>query len=402
LVILGKIKISSKGIEKTLRKFDYLQAISEYVWNGFDAQATVVHIKLHKNLLGGIDQIVIADNGYGIKLKELERKFAPFFESEKQIDPENRARTSSVMHGKNGIGRLTFHHFASDATWKTTFLEGDVKNTYSIQINSNHLDTYEVTEPILTDEEAGTIVTFNHVIKDFLFEELLTYLSMEFGWFLELNSEKHFDIKIDEISLDYSCIVGEREHFTIIHKPTQTEFIIKYIRWKDRINNEHSKLYFIDSNLDERHKQPTTFNNKGDSFHHSVYIQSQLFDHFDFVSGDQQGQQEIAFGVTRRSDAFQFLIEEMNTIIKQKRKPYLRQYSEAVIKDFAEAKAFPNFSEDPEEKSKKEELESVIRELCQLEPRVFARLNPEQKRMVAHLIHLAIGANERHRLFEAL
>ena len=72
LIVLGKskIKISSKGIEKTLRKFDYLQAISEYIWNGFDAEATVVDIKLHKNVLGGIDQIVIADNGYGINLEE--------------------------------------------------------------------------------------------------------------------------------------------------------------------------------------------------------------------------------------------------------------------------------------------------------------------------------------------
>lgn len=84
LIVLGKsrIEISSKGIEKTLRKFDYLQAISEYIWNGFDAQATVVDVKLQQNVLGGIDQIVIADNGYGIDRRELDRKFTPFFESE--------------------------------------------------------------------------------------------------------------------------------------------------------------------------------------------------------------------------------------------------------------------------------------------------------------------------------
>ena len=63
----------------------------------------------------------------------------------------------------------------------------------------------------------------------------------------------------------------------------------------------------------------------------------------------------------------------MNTIIKQKRKPYLRQYSETVIKEFAEAKAFPNFSEDPEENSKKEELESVIREIVSIRTREYSQ-----------------------------
>ena len=204
------------------------------------------------------------------------------------------------MHGKNGIGRLTFHHFASDAIWKTTYLDGLLKNTYTIHIHSKHLDTYEVTNNILTDEEAGTIVTFNNIIKDFVYEDLLTFLCKEFGWFLELHSDKHFDVRLDGISLDYSCIIAEREFLKSFMSHTQTEFPIKYIRWEDRINHEYSKLYFIDSNLEEKHKQPTTFNNKGDSFYHSVYIQSKLFDHFDFDSEDQQGQQELSLEQARK------------------------------------------------------------------------------------------------------
>lgn len=73
-----------------------------------------------------------------------------------------------------------------------------------------------------------------------------------------------------------------------------------------------------------------------------------------------------------------------------------------MIQEFAEAKAFPDFTDGPEDTVKKNELESVIRELCQLEPRVFARLNLEQKKLMAHLIHLAMGSAERKRLLEAL
>ncbi|MBP1966496.1 ATP-binding protein [Paenibacillus aceris] len=399
---MGKIQISSKGIEKTLRKFDYLQAVSEYIWNGFDAGATMVDMKLHQNILGGIDHIVITDNGYGIDRRELERKFTPFFESEKQIDPDRRSRTTSAMHGKNGIGRLTFHRFASDATWKTTYVDGLLKNSYTIRILSNELDAYAVTKTKLTDEEPGTTVTFHNIIKDFIQEDLVAFLCKEFGWFLELHAEKGFVLRIDGQSLDYRGLIGEKECFDIVHPGSQTAFKIKFVRWQDRINHEYSKLYFIDSHLEEKYKQPTTFNNKGDSFYHSVYIQSKLFDYFDFESDDQSGQLEAAFGVSRKSDAFQFLLEEINGFIKQKRKPYLQILSDHVIQEFAEAKAFPDFTDEPEDMVKKTELESVIRELCQLEPRVFARLNPEQKKLMAHLIHLAMGSTERRRLLEAL
>lgn len=399
---MGKIQISSKGIEKTLRKFDYLQAISEYIWNGFDAQATEVDITLHPNVLGGIDYMLIADNGYGIDRRELERKFTPFFESEKGIDPDRRTRTTSVMHGKNGIGRLTFHRFASDAIWKTTYEDGLLKNTYTIHIASNRLDAYEVTKLKLTDDDAGTTVTFHNMIKDFVVEDLIAFLCKEFGWFLELHADKGFALRLNGEPLDYSGLIGEKECFRLEHPGTQAAFQIKYVRWHDRINQEYSKLYFIDSHRVEKHKQPTTFNNKGDAFYHSVYIQSKLFDYFDFESDDQSGQLEAAFGVSRKSEAFQFLLEEINAFIKLKRKPYLQILSDHVIQEFAEAKAFPDFTDEPEDTVKKAELEAAIRDLCQHEPRVFARLNPEQKKLLAHLLHLAMGTADRQRLLAAL
>ena len=37
-----KIEIGIPGIKKTLRKYNPYSAIAEFVWNGFDAEATVV------------------------------------------------------------------------------------------------------------------------------------------------------------------------------------------------------------------------------------------------------------------------------------------------------------------------------------------------------------------------
>jgi len=403
---VNRIRITSKGIEKTLRKFNYLQAVSEYIWNGFDARATVVDIQLQRNPLGGIGQITIADNGYGIARDALESKFTPFYESEKQLDPGKRVRVTSAMHGKNGIGRLTFHRFASDAWWRTTYEDedGTCCKTYTIHVRSDRMDSYEATEAVPANDVqgTGTTVTFHNIIKDFVYEELTAYLCREFGWFLELNADKGFELKVDGSPLDYSSLIREKEYREFVHKPTQTVFLLKYIQWNDRINHEHSKIYFIDSWQIEKHKQPTTFNNKSDSFYHSIYVQSPLFDHFDFDTEPDNEQLEFGFGATKRGEEYLFLIDEVNALIKQKRKPYLKAYSDVIIQDFAEADAFPPFLDIPEDRLKKEELEGVIREMYQAAPKVFIDLNREQKKMVVHLIHMALGSNDRERLLNAL
>jgi len=81
---MGIIHITTPGIRKALKRYGYEQAISEYVWNGFDAQASKVDIIIDANEIGHIEQICIIDNGYGIDFAKLKTKFEPFFESEKK------------------------------------------------------------------------------------------------------------------------------------------------------------------------------------------------------------------------------------------------------------------------------------------------------------------------------
>jgi hypothetical protein len=58
-----------------------------------------------------LDFIELIDNGYGIDFEKLTSKFNPFYESEKAIEISTPKHTST-MHGKNGVGRLTFFTFA--------------------------------------------------------------------------------------------------------------------------------------------------------------------------------------------------------------------------------------------------------------------------------------------------
>ena len=63
--------IDSSGITK-----DYKEAICEYIWNGFEANATEVRISNTPNECDGLNTISISDNGDGINYNNLSKSGA--------------------------------------------------------------------------------------------------------------------------------------------------------------------------------------------------------------------------------------------------------------------------------------------------------------------------------------
>ena len=57
---MGTIQITSPGIRKALKKYSYEQALSEYIWNSFDAKASIVKLSIEANEVGSISQICIS------------------------------------------------------------------------------------------------------------------------------------------------------------------------------------------------------------------------------------------------------------------------------------------------------------------------------------------------------
>ena len=80
---MKSVLITPEGIQKNLKNIKPLDAICEYIWNGFDAFATQVEVELHRNKMGLINMITIRDNGCGINYDELKYKFQPFNDSKK-------------------------------------------------------------------------------------------------------------------------------------------------------------------------------------------------------------------------------------------------------------------------------------------------------------------------------
>ncbi len=401
----GEVKIGSKGIKSVLKRYDYFQSIAEYIWNGFDAKATKIDLNYEANEVGYINKLEVVDNGYGIPHEKIKSKFEPLFESEKAIEIEPN-RHLSATHGKNGVGRLTFFTFANHAIWETIYKKNGRYYTYRNEINENSLNNYsglnaEVKE--ISSTHTGTTVSFiniKNISQGILDNTLKEYLKREFAWFLSLNKQHNYIININGIPLDFASIIGDSETVTFNFQEKKLKFIIHYIRWNEKINKEFSQYYYIDNTGIEKYKEFTTLNNKGDHFYHSVYIKSEYFDDFNFVKSDE-GQKNF-IGGTRSDIEFKNLQSELTNYLRKKRKPFLKKYADKLIDEYEKEGVFPKFPEGKIGEIKKEELETVVRELYEIQPIIFSSLNVEQKKTFLGFLDLLLQSDERNKIIEII
>ena len=403
----GNVNVTSNGIKKILSNYEKPNSIAEYIWNGFDAKANTVNINYTVDNFGSLEFLEIIDNGYGINHNKLNSKFKPFYESEKSIKVSAPKHTST-MHGKNGVGRLTFFTFAHSAKWLTSFNDGKKNETNSIIINSNELTDFKVESVGNESDITGTIVTFTNIqiSENEMDKVIIPFLIREFCWFLELNKHKNFKITINDIPVNYESNVAERdEKISITYSDSKsnnkTIFNIKFIQWRESLHQEYSKYYFLNDKGNEVYKDHTTLNKKGDEFFHSVYIQSDYFKDFDFNSSENESQVKL-FGKAKSSPEYRYLTKEINQILRQKRKPFLRQFADKLIEQYEETGILPNYKTEWEEKYKKEDLIETLKSLYEIQPKLFTSLSINQKKTFVRFLDLLLDSNEREDLFKVL
>jgi hypothetical protein len=400
----NRLEITSKGIQKILKNYNSGLSVAEYIWNGFDAKANTISLEYNCNALGTIEEIKVTDNGYGIDFDKLPEKFIPFYESEKAVEISS-PKHHSVMHGKNGVGRLSFFTFAYNAKWTTTFKKKGKLSSGSIKIGVEGLHTYQSDKfELPSSDTSGTEVLFYNVriAKHEMESVIIPFLICEFCWFLELNKDKNYKIMINGVAMDYTeNIVSYEEEQSLVYLPSNTVFTFKYIQWKQSLHKELSKYYFIKNDNEEAYKDFTTLNKKGDEFYHSVYIKSDLFNNFDFNSSEVNPQLN-AFSKAKSSSEYKFVIAEINKYLREKRKPFLREYGSRLVEQYEQDGVLPTYRNDWERVYRKAELEETIIGLYEVQPKLFVSLNIDQKKTFVRLLDLLLDSSERDNLFRII
>jgi hypothetical protein len=394
-----KAKITSKSIEQSGLPGDYKKAIAEYIWNSFDANASIVEINFDHNEVGYIHKFSIEDNGSGIDIATLADTFGNFLDSQKN---QSFSQTGYVK-GKQGKGRFSFTTFCNEAKWVTTFeREGKCFN-YEIKINKANSVDYSVSDKkIIADKQKiGTTVLFDdffNLTSDLLdSDDFQQFLTQEFGWFLFLNKDKNYKLLINGDEIDYHSIIADTDNFNEIIE--NESFKITYIRWSKRISEKYY-YYFLNSDKLEVGKKHTSFNNKSIGFHHSLYIESEYFDRFEKTKEDNP---TLGFFPNQSDKTYKDLIRCLTQYLDDKEKLYIKENkAEELIENYNRNKIFPDFKNTPYEKLRKDDLQNVVKEIYCVEPKIFLKLNKTQKKTFVGFLNLLLDSEERENILNIL
>lgn len=234
----GSTQITVEGIKKHFQSYEPFQCLIECIWNGYDANANHLSVKINKNGLDGLENVLIVDDGDGVDVHDLSNSFGKFNESQKKLD-DNK-------HGSQGKGRLSFHRLCDQATWFTKSANINAR----IDISSRSIKDYNCIEidskeqhVSLKEFPSGTCVELSEFSSNELPSEqsLLNIFSDEFGWFLALYPHVSLEINKNFVQVP-ECQIRETE-FDI----DGYAFKVKVIRWVKRPSSEKSYNYLISS-----------------------------------------------------------------------------------------------------------------------------------------------------------
>jgi Histidine kinase-, DNA gyrase B-, and HSP90-like ATPase len=247
-MVVLTLKAKNDHLQKVASTRDFIKAISEFVWNALDADAPRTSVDLTRNALGGIESIVIRDNGTGITKARAEHDFESLGESWKLHTPRTQV-LGRAIHGKEGQGRLRFFSLARRAVWETVYNEHGKHYRLKIEIAADQLSSSSVSEPeeVPATNPTGTVVE-------------LAPLKDTFDWLTSEEARSEFDstfapyilqyptaeIKYDGRLVDPKRTIEHSHQFPsrpiICPGRVVRDLTLRVIEWKPRISGR--KIYF--------------------------------------------------------------------------------------------------------------------------------------------------------------
>ena len=394
--MIMNLSVKNQSIESSGITKDYKEAICEYIWNGFEANATEVHVSYEPNELIGFNSISVSDNGDGIHFDSLQDTFGAFLTSQK-----NTLSLRVKSKANKGKGRFSFTAFSSMAQFQTSYNDNGTIKSYTICLSDENKESFEYDEPreVSDQKQTGTSVIFYNICnieENGLSNEVLEeHLLREFAWYLYLNKHNNIKLVLNGTALDYTQYIDTNLSETTSWLIDGKSFNVSLIVWSERIK-EKFKSYYFDSTNTIKGTDTTSYNRNTVDFNHSVFIQSSFFDLWDIVSLYDSTSQTT---LTEPEEGFKILKKlksELHKFIGKKLSLYMTGKADSEIEKMLKVrKTFPHFSDDEYGELRKRDLVRVTKNLYCLEPRIFYKLKEIQERSLLAFLNLLLSSDER-------
>lgn len=391
--------VESSGITK-----DYREALCEFIWNGFEANATEVKVSYTLNDLQNVGTVIVTDNGDGVNHEGIEDTFGAFLASQK-----NTLSLKVKSKANKGKGRFSFAAFSTIAEFHTRYNDNGVIKAYKITLsndNKENLEYDDIPQIVPTNRGTGTTVTFYNtfgISTDSLSSDTLEdYLLSEFAWYLYLNKHKSIKLFLNNVELDYSKHINNEFSETVSRDVHGKLFDISLIVWNEKIK-EKFRCYYFDSSNSIKGIDTTTFNRNTVDFNHSVFIHSSFFNGWDNVSLFDSSAQVKLHETEETPKILKGLKKEIQNFIESKICTFMSSKAdEEVVKMIEERKTFPAFPDDDYGMLRKKDLIRVTKEIYCVEPRIFYKLKDIQEKSLLAFLNLLLSSEERENVLTVI
>lgn len=396
------LSVKNQSIDSSGITNDYRDAISEYIWNGFEAHARNINIDYTLNEAYGVKELIITDNGDGINYDELGETFGAFLASKKNL-------LSLKMKSKanKGKGRFSFIAFADKAEWCTVYKDKDDYKEYQITMSNDTKEVIDCSQPESSDrKESGTSVRFSDIntltAENMSFEILEPALLKEFAWFLYLYKSKNVEITVNGDKVDFEKYVNTKLSEKSMVTIDGHRFEISLVVWQESIKEKFC-CYYFDSEDALKGKDTTNFNRNTINFNHSVFVKSDFFDDKENVLTNNDDIQINMFESQEEKKILKKLHKEIQKLIEKKISVYLSDKAEEAVEAMiTERKTFPEFPSDVYGQMRKNDLKKVTKEIFKLEPLIFHKLKPIQEKSLLGFLNLLLSSEERENVLTIL
>lgn len=386
-VFSGSNTITHSGILKHFKNVEPHEALSELIWNGFDAGANEVRVTIKSNDAGGTQSVQVIDDGKGINFQAPEQNFRRFNDSLK--------KDSYDTHGSHGRGRLAFHKICHSAVWYTRFQGDDAR----IRVVSSNLSDIDGTTIPASDQhhsisniESGTCVELSDFDKNLPDVDALTNEFRKiFGAHLALMPDRKLILNGEILKpQDHSL-----HEFQI--KIRGVDFQITLLHWNEKPGTEKSYIHIITFNNKILYKYHSSLNRKK-GYYTSIYVKSELFDRF---SADRHDLGEPIDSFLT-SDRFRILNKEIGAFAKRMYAEFLIGQAEKHVERFEADGDFPEYPEldSTESEWRLSHLKDIVRAVLVRDPSLLVGHNKKQRRLIIRLLDKLAVSNENSGIFE--
>jgi DNA topoisomerase VI subunit B len=180
-----QVAVNNTSFDRVGITKDCKEAISEYIWNGYEAGATKVEVKVIGTPLKEAMAIQVVDNGNGIEFETLGETFKAFLSTNKNLG-SIRIKSQS----NKGKGRFSYLCFSNSAQWSTVYEKDGGLKSYAITMNSANKRNFSTSDVVEVADVVGTgtIVEFpiaeSNTMDQLSYANIKQKLLQEFSWYL--------------------------------------------------------------------------------------------------------------------------------------------------------------------------------------------------------------------------